>query len=282
MAEKETWLNRNDWRIWSIGVGILMTYVIGMIFPDAWWGTHHLAFFPGFVQLVIGLGIAWMFYQTGTDRFFQWLSSITFRKWLPPVLAIISIALFLTFPYDRDVYGDAERHIQFMGEYVTELNMERVSNLFNLNVFEPKIGEQTVLNAVELIAYYSGASVVHVFQWVSAIFGGMFVWIWSAFSMRYFNNNVLRFIAVLLGLFSPVVQLFFGHVEIYAPAIAMMTAYLVVLVRFVETKKRSAGIWTFVLLFLSLKFHFAAMLLVPSVALAWWWVLKPESASTLR
>lgn len=279
MAEKESWQARNDWRIMSISVVILMTYVIGMIFPDAWWGTHHLAFFPGFVQLVIGLGIGWLFYQTGTERFFQWISSVTFQKWLPPLLAVIAVLLFLTFPYDRDVYGDAERHVQFMGEYVTELNMERVSNLFNLNVFEPKIGEQTVLNAIELIAYYSGASVVHVFQWTSAIFGGMFVWVWSAFSIRYFNNNTLRFIALLLGLLSPVVQLFFGHVEIYAPAIAMMTAYLVVLLRFIETKKRSTGIWSFLFLFLSLKFHFAAILLVPSVVLSWWWVLKPESAN---
>ncbi|XOV67730.1 MAG: hypothetical protein ACFHU9_00900 [Fluviicola sp.] len=185
------------------------------------------------------------------------------------VLSVILGFLFHQFSFVNDAYGDALRHKSFLPDVVEELDEERTSKAYTLNVFQPKIGEITLLNAVEIISYETGTKVTEVFRWIGTIFGILFVFYWVLFTNKYFEKGRLSNVILLLGIFSPFVQLFFGHVEIYAPAITFTAITLMCLLLFIKEQRKLWGIVMLVCLFLAMKFHFVSVLMIPACALAW-------------
>ena len=148
--------------------------------------------------------------------------------------------------------------------------------VFSLEVFKPKVGEITVVNAVERIAYSTQSKPADVFRGIAVASGIAFVFIWVFFLVNYIENTTQRFILLVLGVMAPFIQNFFGHVEIYGPFFPAVTGYLMVMLLYLRTKNKKLGWLLIFLLFLCLKFHFASVLLIPSFILTFVYVRGAE------
>ena len=156
---------------------------------------------------------------------------------------------------------------EFLGDSIVSLDVKRTQNAISLEIFDSKIGEKTVLNAVERIAFKTQKTPVEVFQSIAVLSGAIFVFVWVFFILRYIENPGQRFILFVVGLTAPFIQNFFGHVEIYAPFFAVVTGYLALLFMYLKSRRKEL-IWAlFIVLFLCLKLHFISFLLTPSLVL---------------
>jgi len=255
---------RKEKNILITGIAFLFLFSLALIFPEKLWGIHFYTFLS--TKYVIGLifvaalTLLWFYFKPiqQPPKFLSNTKTVV-------ILTIVAGWIFHSFPIHDDFYGDANLYKELLRERVETLDVKRTNNLYSLQVLDPKNGEKTVLNAVEKIAYYSKAKVVDVFRWIGTISGVCFLLLWSFFITYYFENKKTQLVLIVLAFCAPFLQLFFGHVEIYAPSIASISAYLAVLLIYFKTPKRKL-LWVLgVLFFTSLKFHFAAILLFPSL-----------------
>ena len=248
--------------------GLFFTlYAIAYTLPEKWWGLHHGAFLNPTVKWFIFLLAAVCLMYGGRKVVLDRLNKLkAFKWWAALIIAIVAGWLLHTFPIHNDFYGDAPRHMEFLGEQVTELNEERVNHMYDLNVFDTKIGEITVLNFVEKMSYEQQVNPKVVFQWIGTVCGALFIFLWSLFVPKYLGESKNWITIWGIGLLAPFLQLFSGHIEIYAPVIVASSAFLMALLMYIQSGEKK-WMWVMIpLLFLSLKFHFASILLIPAFA----------------
>ncbi len=271
-------------------------YGLGTVFPESWWGTHFLAFLSPPLKFglpIAALGLLLYFHFKPLQLQEQSTHKKT-RVLLPVFAAVMMGVLFYYHPIWEDVYGDA---LMFEQALQTDQlsDAQNTSNIVSLNVLHPKNGERTVLSAVQLMA--DGPNdYANTFSLIDALCGALYVFLWGWFVGIYFTQRLLRFVFYVIGLSAPFLLLFYGHIEIYAPSIPVVSAYLMCLLLYFKTQRKSY-LWALIpLLFLSMKFHSAAVLLIPSLLLsfthymvrnnqrwiAWlgwkkirWWLLLP-------
>ena len=153
--------------------------------------------------------------------------------------------------------------------------------MYSLEIFKPKVGEITVINAVERIAYRTESNPADVFRGIAVVSGIAFVFIWVFFLVNYSEDPTQRFILLVLGVMAPFIQNFFGHIEIYGPFFPAVAGYFAVMLFYLRTKNKKLGWLLIFLLFLCLKFHFASVLLIPSFILTFVYVRRAEKWRTL-
>ncbi len=264
-------------RILVIGILFLSIYALAYVFQETLWGVHHFTFLPSGIGLFF-LALAFVLMVSG---FFmpvrkELLDRIPRKFWLAIVLALAAGWVFHNFPIHKDYYGDAPRFKGFLGDGVDELNVERTQNMLSLDIFDPKIGEKTMLNAVERLAFRTQAHPVDVFRWIDTVSGTVFVLIWLLFLFSYVESSAQRLILILIGLFAPFTQNFYGHIEIYAPFFAVVTGYFSILFYYLKTSNKRL-LWALIFaLILCIKFHFLSVLLIPSLIAAFVYVKGSE------
>lgn len=256
----------------TLGMIFFGLFLLSFAMPESLWGLHHVTFLPPFFKFGFPLAAIICFYFALKEDIRTRIDGLNYQKSWAWIATIVMAFLFHFLPIHNDAYGDAPKHMALLSETVTELDMERTNNLYSLNIFDTKNGEKTVLNAVEKISYYSQTPPKVIFKWIATIFGALFVWLWITFVARYINNPTARVIAWSLGILAPFIQLYFGHLEVYAPAMTGITGYLMLLILFLKEKKAKHGWLLIPVLFLCLKFHFVSVLLIPSLILAWLYV----------
>jgi hypothetical protein len=256
--------------MWRIFAGFIGLFLLSLLFPETFWGMNYFSLVPFAIQGITLILIMLSFQMARNKGVLDGFLSWQVDSWFKALgITIFFGIIFYQFTFFEDAYGDAPRHKAFLGESVKELNANRISQVFSLNVLQPKIGEITVLNAVELISYHYGVKVVDVFRWIGVVFGMLYVFFWLRFTQYYFKTSKVKNGIVLLGIAAPFIQLFFGHVEIYAPAITMTTLTLIAMLVFLKERKVTWGIGMLIALFLAMKFHVVSVLMVPACILSW-------------
>ncbi|NIL99647.1 MAG: hypothetical protein GTN89_01470 [Acidobacteria bacterium] len=272
-------------KLFILAVLCWAVFLLGAVFPDQFWATHFIAFLPP--ELKVMLLVA-SFALLSVPLFGWSLPGKTLesggvsRRSPAIVVAVVMFLVFYAFPIQQDIYGDAIYHRDFAGKTITRLLDKNVSLAVSPDIFHPKTGERTVLNLVTLISYFTQVEVRTIFRVFDAFWGALFLFLWVRFVLRNVESPAHRLGLIVAGSTAPFLQLFFGHIEVYAPAIALNLAYWVLLLRYFQTEK-TRYLWLLpLMLFLCLKFHPSAFLLVPSLLLVYGWHFLPSRRARRR
>lgn len=246
-----------------------MVFVMGMIFPDTWWGTHFASFLPDpWNWVVLGLGLAffsipyWDHRQNLASRLDgSWNRPRNIPPWVVNLCFTFLVSLpFLVFTLAFDPYGDAPTHIK---AFDNELNTVDHWKLFlNLDIFHFKTGERTVLNLAAILIEQFETTPEGAFAIIGRISGFLYVYIVVSMASRFLKKGV-SFLLILLALISPAMPIFMGHIEIYAPLFPTLAGFASLAILYFQKNDWKWIILSVITVFLGLKFHLSTLLLVP-------------------
>jgi hypothetical protein len=237
-----------------------------MLFPDAWWGTHYLAFLPS----PLGMGLLF------SAGLIVVLSAKKAPKWQIPVvwqdmnrskgsliiigLGLLMATLFYNFPIADDNYGDAFQYSAFLQRTATELPPNFHDELFTLKLM-PSTGRKSVLLIYTYISHVANVPYEQVFRWAGALCGFGFVVAWLLFVRAFLKRVGWQLLLGIAGITAPFMQLYYGHIETYAPVFLIFLTWLILLL--LQLKKGSALLlWMLLpLLLISGKVHPLTLLL---------------------
>jgi tetratricopeptide (TPR) repeat protein len=265
-------------KITIVGAVLLLFFVAAAIFPNVFWGGHHIAFLPIAVQGIIFLLIGYlMFVYPSTkgrplqDTILKPLLQV--NKW--PAAALVAGVMgiiFYAFPIHFDTYGDALYLFSNDNIVIKELTQEHISWIYSFDYTNPKLGTETTFSVVICLSYLFETSIHVIFRIWDALLGAIFIFLWLRMTTHLIKDNGWKIVVFVLGLTVPFLQTFFGHFEIYAPVMVCNMAYFYGLILFVQSKKGVHLVRLILLFFLCLKFHVTTFLLLPTLflAVAWW------------
>ena len=251
----------------ALGLILWIAYAIATIWPDSFWGIHHISFLSPilkalylFSSLLLILAGLINIPDFSINNRYKWLLTIT-----TPIICALA---YFHFPFAASLTGDAELFRLKLGERTTELYPVFFEKLLSLNILHPKTGNTTVLSGIRLMSYYFDISHHNAYRLLGACSGGLFIFIWLTFATKLKLSSSKFAIAAILGVLAPFTQFFFGYEEIYAPAYPVQFAFLVVHVVSYRNPKVRWLQAQLVLGFLCMKFHAVFVLLFPSVFLS--------------
>ncbi len=260
---------RNNRVLWLIGWCCFGFFVLGMIFPESWWGIHFLAFLSPITKgVLLVLAFALMWSGTFLKKIPKQLEIPNpIGRWLPLILSVSAGIIFMAFPIHSEVYGDATRWIKGLQGPSDLSNAAHWRLLLDPNVFQAKIGERTMLNAVWLLSQGAGISIEKAFAWIGAVSGALWVFFGLHFIRIYINNRLGQVVFALVLLTTPIGQNFFGHAEIYAPGLLFISGFMMCMLLYLHTRKRMYLLAMLPLLFLAMKLHASGVLLCPAMGM---------------
>jgi hypothetical protein len=246
-------------------------FLLGTLFPDFWWGSHFISFLPPILK--IGLLIVSFLLIAFNNKISAKTDSIInryfgFNKSWPIYLStIIAIGLY-AFPITNDFYGDAPYFMEELSKKTAFQNSDLLQHIFNYNFWNPKTGEETTLGIVQFIANNIKFDFVFAFKILGSICAGIFCFVWIKLVSLSVTNKTSQVLLILLGVCSPMIQLFQGHQEIYGPILCSIVWFFV---RLKKYNNKGGKLNMFILLFallLCLKFHITSFALIPVVLMA--------------
>ncbi len=251
----------------------LTLFILGVLFPNAWWGIHATAFLPTSLQIVFIAGGVLLFflpqYWSPKQDFLvvkkSWNPGLTYA--LLAGAAVMMAWLFYSFPIYADFYGDAVRIYNAFGERTTERPDIYLDHLFSFNFLHPRNGERSVLGTALFMSWKFGLTHREAFQIIGAASGAIYTFLWLSMVVKMVKDNTARIIFGVVGLTAPFLVLFMGHVEIYAPSIALLTAWFFTLFVYFKTQKARYLWLAALLLYFCLKVHSSAFMLLPAFVL---------------
>jgi hypothetical protein len=256
------------------GLGLLIWsfYLLGMLFPDNWWGTHYLAFVdpaPGWSILLLsgGLIVSPLFFDAG-----KILERVpVLRKngyWtLSFALSGIAAVLFWSLPIVDDNYGNAASYHALLGQTVDGLPAGFWGELFSLE-FRPGQGREGVFLLVNALAAGFDLSIHEGYRLLGALCGAGWVLSWMLFARWFFAERSARLVFLILALGSPLLFVFFGHLESYALVFLILGLWMKQLLLALK-HGQARSLWiTVPLWLLGWRFHSMFLLLLPVQGLA--------------
>lgn len=252
----------------SLSMVFLCLYVIGITYPDTWWGIHFFAFVPGvwkWLWMFLGMGVLLL----GT---INWKVPKSFRfpkfGFLPIVLfASIQAAVFVLLPIAKDIYGDAIIIGQSLETIYHEVPEQYYEGLFGLN-FNPSSGRRTLVPLYIYFSTITGFSLKEVFVGMGVVFGTGFSLTWMLFLKRYLSSEIWKYSLAIIGLGSPFMLIYFGHMEFYTVAYFLELLWFVVLLNYLDKKRLWQLMVLVFLLLLCIKMHPTGFLLIPALILS--------------
>lgn len=241
---------------------VLLLYIVALVYPDNWWGLHYPAFLGGKGWFIVLVAIGLTLYGS-KYTFWDGLSgkNIGGNRWFwTIILTIVAGTFFHQMPIFLDVYGDALTIVPDPEFIVEEYPDYNYGLIFSFDFTNLKLGSDTILATVVWISYVKQVELQVVFQWVGTWCGMGYVFFMLATVFRIARDSQQRFLFALMVLGSPVLLLFCGHIEIYAPIMFFQAVFFYALVRYVEKPSWISGIILLFLCFLNLKFHISGAL----------------------
>lgn len=256
--------------------GIYFFYIIGLIYPDIFWGTHFAAFLPGWLEAFFLIAPLLFFYkpiiQSIYDKILSRNSTYKSKKfWGLDLIftAFIAFSIFLSTEIKTDIYGDARNIIKDgIGTTVEEYNPEWVGKILSPNIFIPRNQEKFNLSLVQLLAYTFDTDIIPMFHYLNAFYGAFYLLLLLNFLPAYIKNRALMILMIIGAIFTCFPLLFFGHTELYASSMFFVSAFMMSLLLWFQRGKTGWLIATILTLFMSIKAHSAGFLLVPGFAIA--------------
>lgn len=247
-------------------VAIFGLFALGLFFPDLFWAFHYPAFLPGIFGSIIvfgGLAFAVYGYNKGVWKNLnieRKAGSNGLWRYGIPVLAAI---VFYQFPIFNDIYGDAYFILRDKEIFIEVLEQHYAQDLFSFNLFDSKIGTSTTLAVVGYGSYYLGMTLDEVFRWLGIICGAGFVFFMLGIIKRLTKRKDHILLLTILVVATPLVQVFCGHYEVYAPAFMLIAAFWYMIVRYHESPSVKKLLVLFLLVVLNMKFHVTGLVLLP-------------------
>ena len=252
-----------------IGYIFILVYLLGVIYPDLWWGTHYTAFLPPFWKWLLlifsGMLIILPYFKVVNVNFLNLKRYKIYNKAgiFPTVLiSFLVTLLFYYFQIYFDDYGDAFQYRAYLKDTVSDLPSELKEELFSFNLL-PSSGRKTVLFFYNYVSYISGFSFAQIFKWVGIICGFWYVLTWLLFIKFYLNSFHWRLIMSTVGVLAPFTQIYYGHIESYALVFTFFISWVLLLLVFYKTKQISLLWLLLLLLVIAVKVHPLCFFLVP-------------------
>ena len=257
---------------WYLFCGVLyLCYCYAAIAPTGpVWGIHFIAYIPVALMLPLlvagGLlllpGIQRSLYLRLTGLFSNTVDESAVRLLAPAIVAIVSFFLFRAFAMNSDIYGDGINMIKWYGDNAA-FDWNWITDVLSPHLLDNK--EALTVGLHRMVAHFFSLPIESSYRIVSALCGGLFVFVWILFTQR-ISNGPLRAVLALLGVSTGAVQVFFGHVENYPFGILTSTLFLVTLYYYLEEEVSTL---TLVLLYvLAFKAHIIAVLFLPALLMA--------------
>ncbi len=256
-----------------IGGTMLVLHLFGLIWPDTWWCSHYLAFLPWEVQMGFLLGAGTLLLVSLWEWPPGWASVLKPPSGWWPVFIILSTAwlmgvFFHHFPIDQDNYGDGLSYQNYLDLVQGRPTQEFYDN-WQLIGWAPSIGRHNMENMLGLISYYFKLNYRQIFSWMDTLSGVTFVLVWLSFAHYYLATWPAKALAAIIGITAPMTQIFYGHIELYAPTFALMSIWVALFLLYFKTSRRLFLWCCLALLFLMSLMHQLtyALLLLWSLAM---------------
>ena len=264
-----------------LALGIFTMYVLGVFFPDVFWGTHFLAFIPPILKygilVFIPLFFIFIYYQQNELFRFKFHLSKTTTITITALAAVAFYNLDIT----SDYYGDAKNFSPYLNQKFTSFKTDFWKELFSIQ-FKTGHARWGVFNFYSLIAYVLKINMYQTFKLMDAFFGAGFVFIWIAAIRKYSTQKSTTILLLILGCTTPVMLNFCGHIETYSLVLFLLISWIYILVRTIK-EKNVVFLWLLIPLFLiCVRFNTPSILLLPALALAFLhhYFTKPSQLST--
>jgi len=249
-------------RINSIALILIFVYVLGMFFPNLFWSTHSLSFFPLAVSFGILLFSIFILFKCRKDLIKLDLNSnITVG-----LITLIAGFVMYNFPILHDQYGDSYKFTPFLNKVALVIPKMAKEKLFSFGI-GPSDGQDSILSLVTYLSYYCNITYETAFLWLGASCGSLFVLSWQLFIRFLFKDKSAQLIMLLAGCTAPFLLNYFGHLEIYAPILLFHFIWMMLLVVYYQTSSVKI-IWILIPLWVvCLKLHPVAVLYLPVLIL---------------
>ena len=114
---------------------LLAPFILGMLWPDVWWGSHFIYFIPDFLKfglllVAILLIVNSWFLKKKTIILERSEPSIKVRYLITLGFGLLAGFIFYTFPIAGDFYGNARGFLPRLDQTITELPGDFFSKLF--------------------------------------------------------------------------------------------------------------------------------------------------------
>ncbi|MHA7058299.1 tetratricopeptide repeat protein [Aquimarina sp. M1] len=245
---------------------IVMMYVLGIIYPDVFWGTHFLAFLPSSLQFgipsLVLLTILYLHFGSRREKKMDFkLSKLVIYS-----ITLLGLIIFYNLDIANDYYGDAKNFSPYLDRKLDLIPKEFWNNLFSIE-FKTGHGRWGVFNLYSGISYLMRINMFQTFKLMNAIFGAGFIWVWLLAIKRYSQDTLTTIILIALGCTSPVLIIFCGHIEIYGFIMFLQVSWLYLFVNAVKRKKIILLLLSFILFLICVRFNTPSLLLSPALVL---------------
>lgn len=265
-----------------LGIGFLLVFLLANLFPEPLWAVHDSYFLPQplrfILWIIILLGLGFAFYSTKKEPKLRISNRFAFPLnlsiWL---LALLAGLCFYSFPIIDDYYGDARIFRPILHEPVSRLPEDFWSRLFSIS-FQPEHGRKGVRLLLSGIAYLTGSSMYEVFRWMGMLCGIGFVLTWL-FAVRHFiQRQAWRIALAVIGLSTPVLLIFFGHIENYSLIYWLFLSWLLLFLYQLKHAHKRLYVLLMVLLIIFARFHIMFLLCMPGLLLAGLYTFFPDKS----
>lgn len=253
---------RLKWIVYSFIALFLGAFLIGSFFPSSFlWGVNHLAFVGVSVRVLV-LGFAVLlaipkisFRLLGfLEGFIIFLTGKRQRLILASIIfAGVGSSLFYYFRIATNMYGDSPTVLNWFVE-----NVYSFSDLFKGGDYEPLT--RMIHQQVSIVF---GIDTKSAYEIVSALCGGIFLWIYLRFTLRANVTPVLKSFMLIAGITCGANQLFFGHVEDYTIIYLWLVIFLILGWHLFDGKKTLSGM--VVMFLIGIRLHIIMILILPAL-----------------
>lgn len=248
---------------------ILLLYVVGFFWHEQLWGVHFFRFLKDeeiLALLLVSTAVALI-----PKELIERLVSVTKPISLSETLLIglvISVAygvLVYSFAISSDPYGDSVRFQEHLDK-VASLPPIIYDYLFGFSL-DAWSGENSVLALVSLLSHHFNITHRETFKLLGAVSAVIFSLAWFVYLHLNVPKKVVVIPLFLVGLLGPYTLVFHGHAEIYAPAIAMIMVWVLVISVALEKRTVAFSLLVFFVNLMVLKLHPIGVMLLPSTIL---------------
>lgn len=269
-----------------VGIGFVVFYLLGNFLPELFWATHDSFFSSGILQfltwviVIICLGLSYFTPKQTFNLSRLPVNGLSSHLGIG-LIAVIGGILFYSFPIANDFYGDARIFRSFVHEPVSQFPENFWEQLFSFSL-EPHHGRTGVRLMLTGIAYWAGSSTYEVFRWMGVTCGMGFILVWLYAIQHFIQHDSWRMILSIAGLTSPMLLIFFGHVENYSLVYLLLLSWLLLLLYQVQNRSKRLYIVLLLLLLIFARFHIMLLLCLPGLLLAGLHTFASPNSSSLR
>ncbi len=270
-----------QWALLFLALGLLLFPLAGLISPGWWWGSHHLAFLPtglvaGFWGVALGLiGVAmWK----GRPFLSIPLTQPGIYTTISLLVALLVGFLAYHFPLANDPYGDAFLYFPLREIGAERLDPDIFKKVFSID-FGSGQGRQALLRIMTIVTYYTGLTYKEAYMGLAIGCGTLYTFSWMVFARWYLKRGWPLILGIVLALGTPMLQVFFGHMENYALAYLLLSWWGMALFVYLEKGGPRVGFWMTFTWLLGYRFHSFFFLFLPVMILAYvyrWQKGKPS------